>query len=150
MTKQVLKKKGGNPLTIEGVTNTDMAPPKNTFTEFKKKTISVLKHYEEENYKKSLEVDMYREGAYFTKLERDKIKEENEKLKARNEYLEKNTGNKQIKEFHNELKKDQLTEVRRQEIESEYEKKKRAFFKSQGISKYLNDSSISYEKKKKS
>lgn len=135
--------KKNNPLTIDDITKSELAPVENTFTEFKKKTLGVLRHYEEEDFKKTLEIDMYREGAHFTKIERDKLKEENNELKARNQYLEKNNGNSQIKEIHNELKKDHLTEARKEKIMSDYEKKKKAFFESQGISKYLKNPVIS-------
>lgn len=137
-------------ITINGLSKSDMEPSKNTTSEFKKKTLGVLRHYEEEDFKKCLEIEMYREGAYYTKLEKDRLEEENEKLKERNKYLEKNNGDKQIKEFHNELKKDHLTDDRKEEIKNEYEEKKRAFFESQGILKYLNDPKISSKKKRKS
>jgi len=90
---------------------------------------------------------MYRDGAHYTKIDRDRLQKENDELKARNELLEKNSGNKHLKELHEELKKDHLTEERKEELNNEYEEKKRAFFESQGILKYLNDPNLSQKKK---
>lgn len=132
------------------ISKSDLASEKNTFTDFKKRTLGVLRHFEEEDYKKCLEIEMYQEGTHYMKIDRDKLKEENDKLKARNEFLEKNNGDKQIQHLHNELKKDHLTEARKEEIKNEYDEKRKAFFESHGIIKYLNDPKLSQKKKQKS
>ena len=129
--------------------HTDKIDEKDMANELKKKTLKIIKYLEEEDYKKGLEIEMYQQATHYTKLDRDKILKENEALKARNELLEKGNANNHLKDLNNELKKDHLTESRKEQLRNEFEDKKRALFESQGIMKYLNDPAISAKKKQK-
>lgn len=141
MSSRKKKELFANPLTIDGITNSDLIPEKPTLSDFKKKTLKLLQFYEENDYKKTKEIEITKECA-------DLLAIELEKEKARNKLLEKNSGNKDIVELNEKMKKGQLTESRKKEIDNNLDKLKRDTFEKYGIQKYLNDPNISAKKKR--
>lgn len=148
MAGQKKSKKQDNHLSVD-MTKSEMSPARDTNTDIMKKSVKMMQHFEMENYKKDREIQLFRKAQYYTKIGLDKVKEENEKLKARNQLLEKNNGSKQIQNLHNELKKEHLTENLKKQIDAEYDEKEREFFKSQGILEYMENPNVSSKKKQK-
>lgn len=149
MSTQKKKQNLKNHLTVE-CTKSEMEPEKDTFTDYKRKTVHALERIEEENFKQAIRIKTVTKVADGLEIQRDNLKKEIDNLKIRNEYLEKHNGNKQIKEMHAEYKKDHLTESKKEKILAEEEKFEKALFKSKGIPEYLDDPNITVKKKRKS
>jgi hypothetical protein len=140
------KSNNGNPLIIDGFTNSEMQPQKNTFSEFKKKSMKLIQDYEDETYVKTREAAVYRDGFNNLVKAADKLKDKCNALETRNQFLEKNNGDIQIKKMNNILKKGTLNDDRREEIDQKYNELEDDLSKI--ISKYYNDPKLSDKKKR--
>lgn len=151
-----------NPLTVDGVTPSEVAPPKNTLSDFTRKSLIVMERYIEKDYINTKRLEMKDRGEAFLKKslnEKNRVINEKdneiEKLKIRNEYLEKNNGNVQIKKMHEMLKNSQMVDIknkRKKELDEQLRREEEEYFRSigaQGFEKYANDPNISAKKNKK-
>jgi hypothetical protein len=149
ITKEKRKTTKSNHLSVD-VTNSDLEPVKATDTEIKRKTLEIIDYHILENYKKDGEIYVHQKLAEFQRERGDELEEENQKLKMRNRFLEKNVGDKSFLEFHDKLKTQKIKEKQKEELDAARDEKLRALCESQGLLKYLNDPKLSQKKKRKS
>jgi hypothetical protein len=139
-----------NPLTIEGVTPSEIQPRNKNSENFKQNTLIVVEKYIEKDYINSRRIEMLKKGDQFHRERNKTLEEENEKLKIKNQYLQKNNGNKEIKEMYNDINKlENINDNRRKQLDRQLKKEEEEYFKSIGFYKYSTDPSISDKKKRK-
>lgn len=130
------------------MTKSEIQKPKDSLTEFKKNTVTILQRLERENFDKELDIDNLKDATHYLQIDRDKIKEKNRELEARNKFLEETHGDKRIKEIHKEIKQDHRGDDWMEERIDIKANEKYDLFKKLGIQKYLDDPKISNKKKR--